>query len=69
VAVVDDACTTGSSLFHAIEAVEAAGCEVVKVIAVLDRNEGGSAEIRRRGYDFLALLSANGRGEIAPAGA
>jgi orotate phosphoribosyltransferase len=66
VAVVDDACTTGSSLFHAIGAVEAEGCRVVKVICILDRRQGGSDELRRRGYDFAALLEANERGEIRP---
>ena len=40
VAIVDDTCTTGASLFHAIEAAEAAGCTVVKVIAILDRHQG-----------------------------
>ena len=69
VAVVDDSCTTGASLLHAIDAVEAAGCEVVKVICILDRNEGGSDAIRRRGYDFVALLEADARGQINPAGA
>ena len=64
VAVVDDACTSGSSLMRAIAAVEAAGHQVVKVITLLDRNEGGSDEIRRRGYDFVALLEANDQGEI-----
>ena len=68
VAVVDDTCTTGGSLFLAIEAAEAAGCTVVKVLAVLDRREGGSDELRRRGYDFTALLVANDRGEIEVAG-
>ena len=66
VAVVDDACTTGSSLLHAIDAVEAAGCRVVKVFAILDRQEGGSDEIRRRGYEFQALLEADAEGHIAP---
>jgi orotate phosphoribosyltransferase len=66
VAVVDDTCTTGGSLFHAIAAVEAAGCRVVKVLAILDRREGGSDEIRRRGYDFAALLEADERGGVAP---
>ena len=68
VAVVDDACTTGANLIHAIEAVEAAGCQVVKVLSILDRKQGGSDEIRRRGYDFVALLEADERGEIAPVG-
>lgn len=64
VAVVDDTCTTGGNLLSAIGAVEAAGCQVVKVICILDRREGGSDEIRRRGYDFIALLEANASGEI-----
>ncbi len=64
VAVVDDTCTTGGSLFQAIEAAEAEGCTVVKVLAILDRREGGSDELRRRGYDFAALLVANSEGEI-----
>ena len=68
VAIVDDVCTTGGSLFQAIEAAEAVGASVVKVAAVLDRKEGGSEELRRRGYDFLALLEANSEGIIEPVG-
>ena len=64
VAIIDDTCTTGGSLFHAIEAAEASGCEVVKVLAILDRGEGGSDELKRRGYDFSALMSANPDGRI-----
>ena len=67
VAVVDDACSTGGSLLHAVDAVEQAGCEVVKVLCILDRRQGGSDEIRRRGYDFAALLEADDDGNIAPA--
>ena len=52
-----------------IDAVEAAGCQVVKVISILDRHEGGSDEIRRRGYDFLSLLEADTSGRIGPTGA
>ena len=63
---MDDTCTTGGSLFHAIDAVEGAGYRVVKVLTVLDRNEGGSDEIRRRGYSYQALLTANDSGEISP---
>ena len=66
VVVADDTCTTGGSLFHAIEAVESVGYKVVKVLSILDRNEGGSAELRRRGYSYHALLSANEDGEIGP---
>ncbi len=68
VAVVDDTCTSGKSLFHAIKAVETEGCRVVKVLAILDRHEGGGDELRRRGYDFQALLETGERGEIRPVG-
>ena len=64
VAIIDDVCTTAGSLFQAIEAAEAAGCTVVKVAAILDRKEGGSEELARRGYDFVALMSASPDGRI-----
>ena len=68
VAVVDDTCSTGKSLFHAIQAIEAEGCTVVKVMSILDRRQGGSHQIRFRGYDFYTILEANEKGQIAPAG-
>jgi len=34
------------------------GCQVVRVTALLDRQQGGSDELRRRGYDFTSLLLA-----------
>ena len=67
VAVVDDTCTSGRSLFQAIEALEQAGCEVTAALCVLDRNEGGSAEVVRRGYSFRSLLSADDKGKVGPA--
>ena len=66
VVIIDDVCSTGGSLFHAIEAAEEAGCKVVKVIAVLDRLQGGSAELRIRGYDFECLLVADPQGQVKP---
>ena len=53
-------------MFHAIAAAESAGCTVGLVLTVLDRNEGGSAAIRERGYQFVALLTAGGDGQIRP---
>ena len=66
VAIVDDVCTTGGSLFHAIAAAEAVGCQVALTAAVLDRREGGSEELRRRGYRFLSLLEADANCRIVP---
>ena len=67
VAIVDDACTTGGSLFHAIGAAEEAGYRIGLVLAALDRNEGGSDAIRERGYRFECLLTAGEDGRIRPA--
>ncbi len=67
VAIVDDTCTTGGSLLHAIDAAENAGCKVGLVLAILDRNEGGSKAIRDRNYRFEALLTAGENGRIRPA--
>lgn len=64
VAVVDDTCTKGGSLLHTIDAVESAGCKVVKVMCILDRHEGGSDAIRERGYDFVSLLEVDENAEI-----
>ncbi len=66
IAVVDDTCSTGSSLFMAIDALEMAGSKIVKVLSILDRQMGGSREIIERGYDFQALLEADENGNIRP---
>jgi orotate phosphoribosyltransferase len=65
VAIVDDVLTTGGSVLRAIEAVEAEGCRVVKVVVLLDRQQGGAEEIRGRGYDFAAILKADLEGEVS----
>ena len=67
VAIVDDACSTGASLFHAVDATEADGHRVAVVLAIIDRHQGGSDELRRRGYEFRCLLEATPEGEIRPA--
>ncbi len=64
VAVVDDTMTTGGSLMKAIEAVEAAGYVVAKVIVVVDRQQGGGELLRGKGYAYEALFRADGDGNI-----
>jgi orotate phosphoribosyltransferase len=56
VAIIDDVLTTGGSVKKAIEAVEAANCRVVKIMVLVDRHEGGGDELKKRGYDFAAIL-------------
>lgn len=64
VAIVEDVITKGGATLKAIEAVEAAGCRVAKVVALVDRHQGGSDELKRRGYDFTAILHADAEGEV-----
>ena len=68
VAIVDDACSTGGSLYHAIEAAEEAGHTVVLVASVLDRQQGGSDRLRADGYAFYTVLVADAEGNVTPAG-
>ena len=57
VVIVEDVITTGQSALQAIEAVEAAGGQVVGVLSVVDREDGGCDVIRSRGYDVIALTT------------
>jgi orotate phosphoribosyltransferase len=65
VAIVDDVITTGGSVSRAIEAVEALNCKVVKVIVIVDRNEGGSKKLKSEGYSFTAFINLWPSGDIS----
>ena len=56
-AIVDDVATTGGSSLLAVAAVEAMGCRVARVIAVLDRLEGADRAFAARGLDFRAMVT------------
>ena len=61
---MDDVCTSGGALFLAIDAVEKIGCEVGMVLAILDRKQGGSEALTKRGYAFRTLLEATEQGTV-----
>jgi orotate phosphoribosyltransferase len=65
VVVFDDTVSTGGSLLNALDAIQEFGCEVVAVLCVLDRHQGGSDEVRRRGILFRAMLEADADGNVA----
>ena len=65
VAIVDDVITTGTSVKKAIEAVEAVGCKVVKVMVIVDRKEGGGDQLKKEGYDFTAIIDLWPSGEAS----
>jgi orotate phosphoribosyltransferase len=65
VVVFDDTVSTGGSLLVAMDAIQDFGCEVMAVLCVLDRHQGGSDEVRRRGVPFRAMLEADAEGNVA----
>jgi orotate phosphoribosyltransferase len=65
VVIVEDVVTTGGSSFQAIQRAEAFGLKVVRVIAIIDRMEGGAQAFAARGYPFASLLCIEDFG-IAP---
>ena len=57
VVIVDDVATTGQSTIEAIENARAGGLHVVKVIILVDRQEGGRENIIKHNVDFEAILT------------
>jgi orotate phosphoribosyltransferase len=55
--VVEDVVTTGGSSLRAIEQCEAAGLKVKRVLAVIDRLEGGREAFAARGYELTTLFT------------
>ena len=47
VVIVDDVCTTGGSTITALEAARDAGMQVVGVLALVDREQGGRLRIEQ----------------------
>jgi orotate phosphoribosyltransferase len=59
VAIVEDVITTGSSAARAVTAVQAAGGEVVGVLALVDREEGGREALEQSGLKVVSLVTAS----------
>jgi orotate phosphoribosyltransferase len=57
VVIVEDVVTTGKSALQAVDAVIRAGARVLGVLAVVDRNEGGTEIIRKHGFETVSLVS------------
>lgn len=58
VVVIEDVITTGGSALKAAAAIAAAGGEILGVLALVDREEGGREAIESAGYSVRALARA-----------
>jgi orotate phosphoribosyltransferase len=56
VALVEDTVTTGGSTLEALDAVEAEGGKVARVLCIVDRCEGAAAAFAARGIELEALF-------------
>lgn len=56
VVVLEDTSTTGGSPLLAVEALQAAGAQIVAVAVVVDRATGAEERIREAGYPYFAAL-------------
>ena len=64
VVILDDVITSGESALIAAEAAESYKAEVVRILAVVDREQGAAQTFQQRGYAFSSLFSI---GELLPA--
>lgn len=56
VVLIEDVMTSGGSALSAAQTLVAAGCSVVKIIAVIDREEGGFEAVQQAGFLLEALF-------------
>jgi len=59
VVVLEDVITSGGSALKAVEAVRDSGAEVVSILAIVDREEGGRENIESGGLSVDSLFTAS----------
>ena len=57
VVIVEDVVTTAGSVVKAIETIREQGLNILKIIALIDRHEGGKERLNSLGLDFEAVFS------------
>ena len=59
VVVVEDVTTTGGSALKAVEVLQAGGATVVRVLTLVDRQEGAAETFAKAGIAFTSILSTD----------
>src|SRR3954451_25431438 len=57
VLLVEDVVTSGGQVLEGAKSLEAAGAKIDRIVAVIDRQEGGREAIESAGYRFDALFT------------
>jgi orotate phosphoribosyltransferase len=57
IAILEDVVTTGGSTIKAIERARSEGLDVVKVVTLIDRQEGGIARINEHVDDISSIIT------------
>jgi orotate phosphoribosyltransferase len=55
--ILEDIATTGGQVLEAAQTLTEMGAKIVRIIAVIDRQEGARENIEAAGYDFDSLLT------------
>ena len=67
VVIIDDVVTTGGSSLLAVDRIQEFGCDVVQVVGIVDRMQGGAANFAARDLPFRSLLTVEDFGISPPA--
>jgi len=57
VLVYDDLITTGASKFEAIAPLEEVGLKIKDIVVLVDREQGGKEELKKKGYDLHSVFT------------
>ena len=59
VVIIEDVVTTGGASLRAVEAVRGIGCEVTRVLAIVDREQGGRENLREAGCRLESIFAVS----------
>jgi len=57
IAIIEDVVTTGASTLKAIDGALHAGFQIVTILALVDRQEGGREELQKHGYELESIYT------------
>jgi orotate phosphoribosyltransferase len=57
--IIDDLITTGGSKFETVEPFEASGLKITDFIVLVDREQGGRAQLEAKGYKLHSVIGIN----------